>query len=118
MIQNKRLATPTKQTQTNLAILVEEQTESKVCNLFRIMADPTRMKLLRCLKNSKLSVTQISELLGMTQSAISHQLRTLKDANIVVGNKVGREVFYYLHDTHVHNIISQATDHVRGIGHG
>lgn len=103
---------------SNQTIFLDEQTESKVCNLFRVMADPTRMKLLECLKNNKLTVTQISKQLNMTQSAISHQLRTLKDANMVTGKKQGRQVIYYLHDMHVHIIISQATDHVRGIGHG
>ncbi len=89
-----------------------EQTKEKVSKLFKAISDPTRMEILFALRNSTLSVTELTKKIGLSQSAISHQLRVLRDANLVVNNRVGKEVFYSLADDHVHEIFNQAIEHV------
>lgn len=88
------------------------EVEKKVTKLFKAVADQTRLKIIYLLKDSELSVTKIVEALKMTQSAISHQLRILRDVNLVVNSKKGKEVYYKLADDHVYTIINQAVDHV------
>ena len=84
----------------------------RLADLFRIFGDPTRIKILYALSESELCVCAIAELLGMTQSAISHQLRTLKNAALVGNRREGKTVFYFLLDDHVRTIIAQGFEHV------
>src|SRR5690625_1461136 len=91
--------------------------EQDVSNLFQALSNPTRIKILFLLKQKTLSVTQISEELNISQSAISHQLRELKLVRLVKGEKRGREVFYELDDHHVHQIFDMAIEHVKEIYH-
>ena len=80
--------------------------------LFRIFGDSTRIRILYALFEAELCVCDIAALLGMTQSAISHQLRALKSARLVKGRREGKTVFYSLADDHVKTIIDQGLDHV------
>lgn len=91
---------------------LDPQVEKKVSELFKTIADPTRIKIIYTLKNKKLSVSEITEFLKMTQSAISHQLRILRDQNLVINKRVGKEVYYELSDNHVYQIFDQAIEHV------
>lgn len=89
--------------------------EELICDLsdlFKVFGDTTRMRILYSLFESELCVCAIAELLGMTQSAISHQLRILKDANLVGRRREGKEVFYFLSDSHVRNMIAQGFIHL------
>ena len=70
------------------------------------------MRILFCLFESELCVCAISELLGMTQSAISHQLKVLKDNQLVGNRRAGRTIYYFLKDEHVRSIISQGYEHL------
>lgn len=81
-------------------------------DLYRIFGDGTRIKILYALLEEEMCVCAIAELLGMTQSAISHQLRILKDANLVGRRREGKEVFYFLSDSHVRNMIAQGFIHL------
>lgn len=81
-------------------------------DLFRIFGDTTRIKILFSLFESEMCVCAIAELLGMTQSAISHQLRTLKNANLVGNRREGKTIYYYLSDDHVRAIIAQGFEHL------
>lgn len=81
-------------------------------DLFRIFGDSTRIRILCSLFSSELCVGDIAQLLGMTQSAISHQLRILKTAKLVKSRRQGKVVFYSLADTHVRTIINQGLEHV------
>ena len=72
----------------------------------------TRIKILFSLFESEMCVCAIAELLGMTQSAISHQLRILKDANLVGNRREGKTVYYYLSDDHVRAIVAQGFEHL------
>ena len=85
---------------------------SDLSDLFKIFADSTRVKILYALFESEMCVCAIAELLGMTQSAISHQLRILKDANLVGNRREGKTIYYFLSDDHVRTIIAQGFEHL------
>lgn len=84
----------------------------KLSDLFKVFGDTTRVKILYSLFESELCVCAIAELLGMTQSAISHQLKVLKDANLVTFRREGKTIYYSLADDHVNLIISQGFNHI------
>lgn len=81
-------------------------------DLFKIFGDTTRIKILFSLFESEMCVCAIAELLGMTQSAISHQLKTLKNANLVGNRREGKTIYYFLSDDHVRTIIAQGFEHL------
>ncbi|QUO36735.1 helix-turn-helix transcriptional regulator [Dysosmobacter sp. Marseille-Q4140] len=89
-----------------------EDTLYDLTELFRIFADSTRIRILYVLLESEMCVCDIAALLGMTQSAISHQLRALKNARLVKSRREGKTVFYSLTDDHVKTIIDQGLEHV------
>ncbi|MBR3641209.1 MAG: helix-turn-helix transcriptional regulator [Oscillibacter sp.] len=80
--------------------------------LFRIFADSTRVRILYVLLDSEMCVCDIAALLGLTQSAVSHQLRALKSARLVKARRDGKTVFYSLADDHVKTIIDQGLEHI------
>jgi ArsR family transcriptional regulator len=82
-------------------------------DVFKVLGDPTRMRLLYALAQRELCVCDLSAVLGMTQSAISHQLRVLRGARLVRHRKVGKVVYYGLADAHVVQLIDVGVDHVR-----
>lgn len=96
--------------------LLNEKTTNDVSTLFKTLSDPTRITILFALKNKSLSVTELSIVTNMSQSAISHQLRVLRNTNLVVYKKVGKEVIYSLSDQHIHVIFNQAIEHVEEDG--
>lgn len=83
-----------------------------LADLFKLFGDTTRAKILFSLSESEMCVCAIAELLGMTQPAISHQLKKLKDANLVGSRRQGKTIFYFLADDHVKSIIAQGFDHL------
>ena len=85
---------------------------SDLSDLFKIFGDTTRCKILFALFESEMCVCAIAELLGMTQSAISHQLRILRDADLVGKRRDGKTIYYYLSDDHVRTIIAQGFEHL------
>jgi len=89
-----------------------EDTLYDLTELFRIFGDSTRVRILYVLFESEMCVCDIAQLLGMTQSAISHQLRALKGARLVKSRRDGKTVFYSLADAHVRTIIDQGLEHV------
>ena len=84
-----------------------------LADLYKVFGDSTRIRILYALYNTELCVCDIAELLGMTLSAISHQLRVLKQARLVKFRRSGKTVFYSLADDHIHSILGQGIDHVR-----
>ena len=94
---------------------LDEKIERDVAELFKAFSNPTRIKILFALKHQKLTVSEISELLFMSQSAISHQLHELKLARLVTFEKQGRKVIYQLDDHHIHDIFDLAIDHVKEV---
>lgn len=84
-----------------------------VSELFKVLGDGTRMRILFVLLASEMCVCDLSEALGMSVSAVSHQLRILRQAHLVRYRRVGKTVFYALADDHVKMLLSQGLDHVR-----
>ena len=89
-----------------------EDTLYDLTELFRIFADSTRIRILYVLLESEMCVCDIAQLLGMTQSAISHQLQVLKKSKLVKYRRDGKTVFYSLADDHVRSILDQGMEHV------
>lgn len=83
-----------------------------LAELFKVFGDSTRIKILYALFESELCVCDIAQLLGITQTAVSHQLRVLKANKLVKARKDGKNVFYSLDDDHVCRIINQGMEHV------
>ncbi len=90
----------------------DEDTLYDVAELFKVFGDSTRIRILSALFDSELCVYDIAESLNMTQSAISHQLRILKQSKLVGNRREGKQIFYFLADDHVRTIIKQGIDHV------
>jgi len=93
----------------------DERTLYELADLFRVFGDSTRIKILCALSVSDLCVADIASLLSMTQSAISHQLRVLKQVRLVRVARKGRSSVYSLDDDHVRTIFDQGFRHVRHI---
>jgi len=83
-----------------------------VAELFKVFGDSTRVRILYVLFEKEVCVCDIAELLKMNQSAISHQLRILKQANLVKNRRDGKTIYYSLKDNHVVTIFKQAFEHV------
>ncbi|MBQ1307080.1 MAG: winged helix-turn-helix transcriptional regulator [Erysipelotrichaceae bacterium] len=90
----------------------DDNTLYDVAELFKNFSDSTRIRILYCLIENERSVTEIADLLNMNQSAISHQLRILKNSKLIKNRREGKTVYYSLADDHVYNIISQGIEHV------
>ena len=89
-----------------------EDTLYDLAELFRIFGDSTRIRILYVLFESEMCVCDIAQLLGMTQSAISHQLRILKQMKLVKNRREGKTVYYSLADGHIQTIINQGMEHI------
>lgn len=85
----------------------------QMSEIFKVLGDPTRIRILELLSREAMCVSNIAELLEMTHSAISHQLRLLRHAQLVKFSKSGKEVIYSLDDEHVLTLFAQALDHVK-----
>lgn len=83
-----------------------------LAELFKVFGDSTRIKILYALFESELCVNDIATLLGITQTAASHQLRVLKSSKLVKARKDGKMIFYSLSDDHVYKIIGQGMEHI------
>lgn len=83
-----------------------------IAELFKVFGDSTRMKIICCLFEHEMCVCDIAELINATQSAVSHQLRVLKQAKLVKYRKEGKAVYYSLADKHVESIFNMALEHI------
>ncbi|MCO8193973.1 MULTISPECIES: metalloregulator ArsR/SmtB family transcription factor [Anaerofustis] len=83
-----------------------------LAELFKVFGDSTRIKILNALLVSEMCVCDIANILNMTQSAVSHQLKNLKQARLIKNRKEGKTVFYSLADEHVMTILNQGIDHI------
>lgn len=79
---------------------------------YKIFGDQTRLRILDILSNKPLCVNEISELLDMTQSAISHQLKNLRASNLVKTEKIGKNVYYSISDEHIKIILKYGLEHI------
>lgn len=106
-----------KETQNEVTETMPPEEELQdLAEFFRVFGDPTRLKILYVLKCSEMCVLDIANLLSMTQSAISHQLRVLKQMDLVKNRRDGKTIFYSLADSHIVTILSQGIDHIEEQG--
>jgi DNA-binding transcriptional ArsR family regulator len=92
--------------------LIETGTANRLAELFKALSDPTRLRIISLLLENEVCVHSLGTTLGMTQSAISHQLRFLRQLNLVRYRKEGRHVYYALDDDHVRALFAQGLLHV------
>ena len=91
----------------------DENSLYDVAELFKIFGDSTRIRILSALAQAEMCVCDIGEVLNMTKSAVSHQLRILRQAKLVKNRRSGKEIFYSLDDDHVLSIIKLALEHIQ-----
>ncbi len=90
-----------------------EETVEALSEFYKVFGDPTRIKILSVLLESEMCVCDLAAVLSMTQSAISHQLRVLKQMKLVKNRRDGKTVYYSLADGHIETIISQGMEHIK-----
>lgn len=90
----------------------DEELLYDLADLFKVFADTTRIKILYALMDSERSVSDIADIIGATQSAVSHQLRVLKQARLVKFQRDGKNVIYSLSDDHVYTMLAQGMTHI------
>ena len=90
----------------------DEELLYDLADLFKVFGDTTRIKMLYALMGQELCVAALAELIGATQSAVSHQLRTLKQARLVKFQRDGKNVIYSLSDDHVYTMLAQGMSHI------
>ena len=93
--------------------LLNERTAHLLADLFAALGDPSRVKIMAALVEGEINVSALSESVGISRSAVSHQLRTLRQLRIVRARKEGREVYYSLDDEHVADLFQRGLDHVQ-----
>lgn len=93
-------------------LLIEEE-YNNLSNLFKMFADPTRLRIFTVLSKGELRVDDLRRVLDMSQSAVSHQLSSLRKLNLVKTRREAQSIYYSLSDDHVMQIFKQALDHVR-----
>lgn len=91
---------------------VDLPTADRLASFFKALSDPTRVRIISALAASELCVGDLALALGMTQSAISHQLRLLRELRLVRRHKEGRMAYYALDDDHIEDLYHQGLDHV------
>lgn len=95
------------------SITVTENEMDDLSQFFKIFGDPTRLKILNILIEQSKCVGEIAESLGMEQSAVSHQLRVLKQMKLVVTSREGKQISYSLADDHISEIFTMGLEHIR-----
>lgn len=93
--------------------LVSITTATQVSDWFKALGDPTRVRIIHALLQSEMCVHDLTQVLEMGQSAVSHQLRLLRNVRMVKRRKVGKTVYYSLDDNHVEEIFGQTLQHLR-----
>lgn len=92
--------------------LPQEETLLRLAELFKVFGDGTRVRILFVLLKAEVCVCDMAKLLGMTQSAVSHQLRILKQARLIKARRDGKTIFYSLADDHVATLLKQGMEHI------
>lgn len=92
--------------------LMGSATVEALADTFRVLGDPTRVRILDALAHSELCVQDLASLVGISESAVSHQLRLLRGMRLVRARRAGRLVFYALDDHHIVELLRQALTHV------
>jgi len=93
--------------------ILDEHTAAHVAELFRSFSDTSRVRILSALTTQELNVGSLADIVGISESAISHHLRGLRQMGLVKGRRDGKEVFYRIEDAHIITLFNQGVSHVR-----
>lgn len=94
-------------------VMPSEEDIFALADLFKVFGDSTRIRILTVLTVKEVCVCDLAEVLGMSQSAVSHQLKVLKQAKLVKARRDGKSIYYSLDDSHVKQIVDQGMEHVQ-----
>ena len=92
--------------------LIDETTATRLAEVFKALSDPTRVRIISALLHDELCVHELADAVGASQSAVSHQLRTLREMRLVRFRRDGRHVFYALDDDHIYHLVRQGLEHI------
>ncbi|MCC7449363.1 MAG: winged helix-turn-helix transcriptional regulator [Anaerolineae bacterium] len=92
---------------------LDAATASRLAEIFAALSDPTRLRMIAVLSHRELPVAELAQIIGISESATSHQLRLMRALRIVRARKEGRQVFYLLDDEHIHDLLDRAVAHLR-----
>ncbi|MBW1837463.1 MAG: winged helix-turn-helix transcriptional regulator [Deltaproteobacteria bacterium] len=92
---------------------ISDQELNRLSSMYKVLGDPTRLKIVMALKDVEMCVCDLSAFLGVSESAVSHQLRRLRDLALVKKRRDGQVIYYTLDDRHIADLLSIALDHVR-----
>ena len=93
-------------------LALDERAAERLAEIFSALSDPSRIRIISALKTSELNVGTLAEIVGMSESAVSHHLRGLRQLRLVRARKEGRQVFYTLDDEHIADLFQRGLDHV------
>jgi len=96
----------------SIQLALDEQLASRTAELFRALGDTSRVRIISVLAESEMNVSALAEAVGISESAISHHMRGLRQMRLVRARKAGRQVFYRLDDDHILDLFERGLDHV------
>jgi DNA-binding transcriptional ArsR family regulator len=92
---------------------LEQMELERVTQLFKVLGDSTRLQIIKALEYGEMCVCDLAAFLGISESAVSHQLRTLRQLQLVANRREGPVLYYRLNDNHIHNLLGMVLEHVR-----
>jgi ArsR family transcriptional regulator, lead/cadmium/zinc/bismuth-responsive transcriptional repressor len=95
------------------ASILDEHTAAHVAELFRAFSDTSRVRILYALTTQELNVNVLAEMVGISESAVSHHLRGLRQMKLVVARRGGKEVYYRIEDEHIISLFGEGVKHIR-----
>ena len=95
------------------ATALDERTAAQVAELFRALSDTSRVRLIAALSDCEMNVSALAEAVGISESAVSHHMRGLRQMRLVEARRDGKEVYYRILDPHIVTLFNQGIDHVR-----
>ena len=93
--------------------LLDDQSAAALAETFKVLGDPTRVRILDALARAEVAVCDLADVLGLTQSAVSHQLRLLRSMRLVRSRRDGRHILYTVDDDHIAKLFKQGLEHVQ-----
>ncbi len=94
-------------------VRLDKNNASRLAELFRSLSDPSRVRIIAALLEGETNVRSLAEIVGLSESAASHQLRTLRQMRLVKTRRQGRQIYYALDDIHVTDIFQRSLDHIQ-----
>jgi len=91
---------------------INDEKAGRLAETFKALSDPTRVRIIAALAHTELCVYDLTAVVGLTQSAVSHQLRLLRTMRLVKSRRDGRHIYYQLDDAHIHDLFHRGLDHV------